>query len=928
MKIFIVFIFQLVIQIILQSPMAYADIKLEGLRGEDKALVQKYLSINPNPEIADNIIKILMGTGFYSAVQIFKKGTDNYIVQAEVLKTLSQVKFKGLSAIDEIEALNAIGLKPGSRINRGQLAESEDRLRELYGRSGYFNPEIEMSIPNSSKSEVTLIVAVKENLPCRIKGIKILSPNELLINKLLSEIKSFKGKIFSEKNLADMEEEARAFIRSKRMLSARLVQKSASYNPDKTEAYLVYDLSDPYTYGLQTKGNEKYTNGDLARAADLDSFDQSSLNPAAEIAERIRKKYLENGFADVKLSFDQTTNEKEFKKNVIINVTEGKQIEIKKIEVIGRLSRPPKYYANFIMDNSSDAIEDDYYVAQDLKLGYQNLLTELNNQGYLRAKLQSTRQEFNPERTKVVIQVLLDEGPLTQIKNIRFENLKSYTEAELLEVLGLKPNSPLRLNSLEQGIQRIKEYYRNSGYLEMGINNERSNLVTYDDKGYEASIRIDIYEGPQVIVREILVEGNTFTKDYVITKEIDIDVGDVLTPEKMDEAQKRLDRMNIFSRVEIRTLEANTNVSKRALIVSVTERNPGSFRMGLGITNRRQLTARGFAGISYSNLFGTARAVSLRVSAENNLKLDNYLEYEAIAGYLEPFLFNSRFRGRLNLSRQEKVSDYDEATSTSKITATNKVALLVERDITSKIRFTWNFWSMESVKTFQDPRNLPGFDGSELEIATIGPLLDIDYRDNPFLPTSGTFTRIEADYSNPNIGSSDKIEFVRTQATFTYYQKIVSPKWVWANSVRGGYERNLSKEPGSGIPRLYAFYLGGYTTIRGYSGVDEDQIPPSSIFPSTQELIIPDDSTFFLYKSELRYPIYGFLGGVLFYDAGRVNIAGNTTMENDPRPLKESAGIGIRINTPVGPLSLDYARKLYPGPGESPDHFHLSIGTF
>ena len=92
-------------------------------------------------------------------------------------------------------------------------------------------------------------------------------------------------------------------------------------------------------------------------------------------------------------------------------------------------------------------------------------------------------------------------------------------------------------------------------------------------------------------------------------------------------------------------------------------------------------------------------------------------------------------------------------------------------------------------------------------------------------------------------------------------------------------------------------------------------------------------------KSELRYPIYGVIGGVLFTDIGNVRINKSATNAGYDGPDKQTYGVGIRINTPVGPLSLDYARKidvqcLTRDTGgacslrESPDQWHLSIGTF
>lgn len=371
--------------------------------------------------------------------------------------------------------------------------------------------------------------------------------------------------------------------------------------------------------------------------------------------------------------------------------------------------------------------------------------------------------------------------------------------------------------------------------------------------------------------------------------------------------------------------------SQRTLLISVTEKNPGSFRVGVGLNNKQDITARGFSGISYNNLFGTARGISLRGTLENNLANTDIRSYDVSVGYFEPFLLDSSTSGRVQLSRQQFITGKKNAETLDGKTI-NRLSFFAEKDFTENIRFVWNTYSLESIKTFvvpNDPTNK-----SKQQVATVGPIFDLDFRDNPFLPTRGTFTRLEADYSAPDFGSSTRIKFIRTQATFSFYEDLYKSKWIWANSIRGGYAKNLNTKAGSGVPESYAFFLGGYTTIRGYSGVEDDRIPSVKEFPVEpgDQLIIPDETTYYLFKSELRFPIAGIVGGVLFYDAGAVTITDDLfpgkSQIQDMTFSGQSYGLGLRINTPVGPISLDYGLKIEPQNKEQKDHLHLSIGTF
>jgi outer membrane translocation and assembly module TamA len=96
------------------------------------------------------------------------------------------------------------------------------------------------------------------------------------------------------------------------------------------------------------------------------------------------------------------------------------------------------------------------------------------------------------------------------------------------------------------------------------------------------------------------------------------------------------------------------------------------------------------------------------------------------------------------------------------------------------------------------------------------------------------------------------------------------------------------------------------------------------IDPST---VLQGGDAFLLFRGELRFPIYGDLQAGLFTDLGNV---WRNASEMTPLELRPTTGIGLRVNTPVGPLAFDYGilvrrrRELDEGFGA----FHFSIGLF
>jgi len=124
------------------------------------------------------------------------------------------------------------------------------------------------------------------------------------------------------------------------------------------------------------------------------------------------------------------------------------------------------------------------------------------------------------------------------------------------------------------------------------------------------------------------------------------------------------------------------------------------------------------------------------------------------------------------------------------------------------------------------------------------------------------------------------------------------------------------------LPASERFFAGGGTTVRGYAAdtVGVPETITSTGFP------IGGDATVIL-NAELRFPVAGPIGAVLFTDGGNVFLRAN---DLDLTNLLGSAGTGIRVKTPVGSLRLDVAfpfeRRFVGNTRERGFSFHFSIG--
>src|SRR5262249_18728002 len=145
---------------------------------------------------------------------------------------------------------------------------------------------------------------------------------------------------------------------------------------------------------------------------------------------------------------------------------------------------------------------------------------------------------------------------------------------------------------------------------------------------------------------------------------------------------------------------------------------------------------------------------------------------------------------------------------------------------------------------------------------------------------------------------------------------------VLASRLQVGSTHAADDDPGN-VPFIKRYFLGGATSLRGWGRFEGSPLSESG-------LPIGGNSLFAI-SEELRADLGSSFGAVLFVDAG--NVWGGSG-GFDFGDLRYDAGAGLRYQTPVGPIRLDFGYQLNPIPGLLIDgkpqprrwRLHFSIG--
>ena len=780
-----------------------------------------------------------------------------------------------------------------------------------------------------------------------VQSIHIETQNNKLKTQINNKLVKYQNKPFSKKLTDEIHSEILSALKKYKILLPKT--DGPVFTLEGREMEISYQIRNPYRYGFILKGNRSL---DRYKLLPKKAYWQQYFNHNELIRKtllRIRGAYLKTGYANVVLAHQAHTDEKNFIKTIVISIKEGRKTKIEGIKIFGRFFRPDQYYVNFLRNYSGSLIKKNLFYNPDIQKGVKNLINFLKNEGYLKASAHTRIK--NTERGGVVIELILNEGPLTLVKAIHFKGNQHFSRKQLLDLMKIKPEAGLNINYLERDIQELIATYRNAGFLEMTLNN-KDRIVYYDKKDSSAELRFDITENKKIKVFNILVQGNKRTKKEFIINSLSFKIGDILTPKKTELAINTLRNTGVFSSIDI-SLKAGKQSENRTVVVQVEERKPRSLRFALGINTERSLTARGFAEFSHRNIAGTGRSMFSRVKLQSNIARyvsvshlePKYPEHQAVISYVEPFLFGFGFNGQVNLSNSSQIFSHRQVTEGEGITDivnSTKINFMLKRKISTFINLTWTLLSWESRTDFKTGACLPAgtvkasaespsttlCESDTLNIATTGVLLSVDKRNDILSASDGFLSQMLVEYSGPLyiISSSEKIRFIKMEVKHFDFRPLFN-NWTWANSVQGGFITNINNFERGGFPVSRIFILGGVNSLRGFDGlIDGERVPDKEEFPieDANELIFSRSSFYLLLKTELRFSFSKNFTGTLFYDGGIVTISG----KNFTKPYRHSTGVGLRYKTPLGPVAGYIALKISPRPRESRIVPHLSFGSF
>ncbi len=551
----------------------------------------------------------------------------------------------------------------------------------------------------------------------------------------------------------------------------------------------------------------------------------------------------------------------------------------------------------------------------------QRLRSYFRRSGYWDVEV-TERIFFDAERKRTRAVFYIEEGVLRLLGETRVEGNAAFSSEEVLSWTELQRGDPLGLPQVDRDRTKIEDTYANRGFyaVQVSADIQPSNSVG-SPVLHDLVYRID--EGKRFIVGEIHVQGNDFTDERIIRRELTIHEDEFLTRDRVTESRSRLYATGYFSRVEILPRDPEAAEGSVDVLVHVRERQMRFVGLGVGYGTRDQLRLTGEWG--HRNFLGRGKRASVRGLLATELFPADLVRRRLEARYVEPWLFGTRTIGSVDLyleKRREFFRDPDTQERMEYDLDLKSVILNASRNLTRSTR-GWLSLENEWADVDADPGVEPPDDLRPDITRSMALTLERDRRDDFFDPQRGFLHRLIGSVSGGFLGGDN--DFWKTSFEMSWYRPFGGV--VVAGRVRVGYEEPYGQS--DRVPDRLRFKLGGASTVRGYR---EQDIGPGDFV--------------LLGNVEARVPLFWILHLGLFLDAGNAwqkpedvtwRDFNPFDAKDDPvaaaeRDVRYSTGIGLRCATPVGPVRLDFGRKLkilpvQPGVAEEDRwRFHFSLG--
>ena len=393
----------------------------------------------------------------------------------------------------------------------------------------------------------------------------------------------------------------------------------AKHDPrDETKVLLVFEVVEhPVIRTISFEGNRKVRNGELREQIKNKASDIYNESKILMDERRIRNYFLQKGYTTSTVT--HIVEETPSGVNVVFKISEGNSSVIREITFAGNTIASNRAIKNKLALKEIGLFKDGAYQPSTLEQDKQTIVKYYHERGYADAAVIDVKIDTVPneekQRDELTIMFVIQEGAQYTYSGIRLQGNEIFTDAELLRQQKLKSGQIYNETKFQEDVTSITNVYYENGYM----SNEFYPVPVKDADRHEISYDLTIREHSRSHIENIIIKGNSKTKEYVIKREIPIESGDTFSNDKIINGMRNLMNLRYFSNV-VPEVQQGTETNLVDLIFSVEEQSTSSVSFGLSFTGTADpgtLPISLFLKLENSNMWGEGRTLSVSATASN-----------------------------------------------------------------------------------------------------------------------------------------------------------------------------------------------------------------------------------------------------------------------------------------------------------------------
>jgi outer membrane protein insertion porin family len=835
--------------------------------------------------------------------------------------------------------------------NRTDLNRAHDHLVTFFRQEGYFqvevNPEINL---DSTHGVANIAFRVTLGRKARFGTIAIdgapPADQANLQHRLITFMARARGaairpgKSYHHSTISKVQQYLQSLLQKQGFLSAQVKLSGAEYHADTNRADVHFDVNPGALTHVQIEGAHLWswtTKSLLPEYQGIGVDDESVQEGQRALVSHFQAK----GFFDAKVESQLSTGAKG--DTVIYKITKEKKHKVTSVQLSGNTHLPSSEVTPHIVVEKKHLFSSGKFSDELLRTSVKNLKAIYESEGFSSVEVASSVINHGGD---IQVAFRVTEGPRDVVNSLTIEGADTFPQSQFApDGLKLAAGQPYSQAHVKADRANIVAHYLQAGYLNSSFR-ETANVVSKSEQ-HRINVVYHIYEGPKVVAGELLTLGRVDTRQKLINHETAvIKPGKPLTETDLLTAGSSLyEQTGVFDWAEVDPKRDITTQTKEDVLVKVHEAKKNEFTYGFGfeVINRGGSIPSGT--IALPNLPPVGLPSNFTTSQTTFYGPRGTVQYTRnnLRGKGESLSFTG-FAGRLDQSVKAYYIDptfrWSPWTSTTSFSAERNEenpifssqeelgSLQLQRPLdkakkdTLFLRYSFSQTDLTRVLI---PALVPTVD-QHVRLSTLAANVTRDTRDNALDEHKGMLDSLELDFNTTKLGSS--VNFAKLTGQAAYYKQAFH-NIVWANSVRIGLAQQFDN---SRVPLSEEFFSGGGSSLRGFpldgAGPQRQvQVCSSGSSSNCSYIQVPSGGNeLLIINSEARIPLplKKGLSVVPFYDGG--NVFPNVGFHDFASLYSNNVGLGLRYETPVGPLRVDLGQNLNPVRGVKATNYFISIG--